>query len=253
MNVLRYSSCQPGTGSVRLHAVASAGVLACLLSGCMTSKVDETRQVAGALHPNDAIVVLKKPQLEGWAPRRISSTACSRTSAASSCTRSRGRRAKCRKTSRTFHSDLRRAGIHGRPVPVVRAEHCTGQRRRAQDVTRSSRCRWTGSRRSVCATSSGSTATRRRPTAAAAWPAQPDPGGAGCIGIGWWEKHSDYVASVWDLQTAVEMGSVTTDVKGTSVLIGAIAPIPIISPVQSTACNPQAIRNGPAADRWYRG
>ena len=89
----------------------------------------------------------------------------------------------------------------------------------------------------MCGTSSGSTATRRRPTAAAAWPAQPDPGGAGCIGIGWWEKHSDYVASVWDLQTAVEMGSVTTDVKGTSVLIGAIAPIPIISPVQSTACN----------------
>ncbi len=29
----------------------------------------------------------------------------------------------------------------------------------------------------------------------------------------------------------------TTDVKGTSVMIGAIAPIPLISPVQSTACD----------------
>ena len=44
-------------------------------------------------------------------------------------------------------------------------------------------------------------------------------------------------ASVWDLQTATELGSVTTDVTGTSVLIGAVAPIPIITPVQSTACN----------------
>ena len=63
------------------------------------------------------------------------------------------------------------------------------------------------------------------------------PGGGGCFGVGWWDKESDYVASVWDLQTATEVGSVTTDVTGTSVLIGAIAPIPIITPVQSTACN----------------
>jgi hypothetical protein len=30
---------------------------------------------------------------------------------------------------------------------------------------------------------------------------------------------------------------VSTDVTGTSVLIGAVAPIPIITPVQRTACN----------------
>jgi hypothetical protein len=63
------------------------------------------------------------------------------------------------------------------------------------------------------------------------------PGGAGCLGLGWWEKHSDYEATVWDLRDGVNVGSVTTDVKGTSVMIGAIAPIPLISPVQSTACD----------------
>jgi hypothetical protein len=63
------------------------------------------------------------------------------------------------------------------------------------------------------------------------------PGGAGCIGVGWWEKQSGYVASVWDMQTGSELGSVSTDVTGTSVLIGAVAPIPIIAPVQRTACN----------------
>ncbi len=63
------------------------------------------------------------------------------------------------------------------------------------------------------------------------------PGGAGCLGLGWWEKQSDYEASVWDLRTGVNAGTVTTGVKGTSVMIGAVAPIPIISPVQSTACD----------------
>lgn len=63
------------------------------------------------------------------------------------------------------------------------------------------------------------------------------PGGAGCLGLGWWEKTSDYEATVWDLRDGVSAGSLTTDVKGTSVMIGAIAPIPLIAPVQSTACN----------------
>jgi hypothetical protein len=63
------------------------------------------------------------------------------------------------------------------------------------------------------------------------------PGGAGCLGLGWWEKSSDYEATVWDLRSGVNAGSLTTDVKGTSVMIGAIAPIPLIAPVQSTACD----------------
>jgi hypothetical protein len=48
------------------------------------------------------------------------------------------------------------------------------------------------------------------------------------------------VASVWDLQSGTEVGTVSTDVSGTSVLIGAVAPIPIITPVQRTACNRMA-------------
>ncbi len=63
------------------------------------------------------------------------------------------------------------------------------------------------------------------------------PGGAGCIGLGWWEKQSDYQATVWDLRDRIGVGDVTTAVNGTSVFIGAIAPIPIIMPVQSTACD----------------
>lgn len=66
------------------------------------------------------------------------------------------------------------------------------------------------------------------------------PGGAGCIGLGWWEKQSDYQATVWDLRDQIGVGDVTTEVSGTSVFIGAVAPIPIIMPVQSTACDRMA-------------
>jgi hypothetical protein len=66
------------------------------------------------------------------------------------------------------------------------------------------------------------------------------PGAAGCIGFGWWEKESDYEATIWDLQQARSAGSVGTNVTGTSAIIGAVVPLPFISRVQSAACNRMA-------------
>lgn len=63
------------------------------------------------------------------------------------------------------------------------------------------------------------------------------PGAAGCIGFGWWEKESDYQATVWDLKQSRSAGTVSTDVTGTSALVGAIVPLPFIARVQGTACN----------------
>jgi hypothetical protein len=63
------------------------------------------------------------------------------------------------------------------------------------------------------------------------------PGAAGCIGFGWWEKESDYQATVWDLKQSRSAGSVSADVTGTSALVGAIVPLPFIARVQGTACN----------------
>jgi hypothetical protein len=62
------------------------------------------------------------------------------------------------------------------------------------------------------------------------------PGGAGCIGFGWWEKESDYEATVWDLKQARSAGMVGANVTGTSALVGAIVPLPFIARVQGTAC-----------------
>lgn len=66
------------------------------------------------------------------------------------------------------------------------------------------------------------------------------PGGAGCIGFGWWEKESDYVATIWDLQETRSAGTVSTNVTGTSALVGAVVPLPFIARVQGTACNRMA-------------
>jgi hypothetical protein len=66
------------------------------------------------------------------------------------------------------------------------------------------------------------------------------PGAAGCIGFGWWEKESDYEATIWDMQQARSAGSVGTNVTGTSAIIGAIVPLPFVSRVQTAACNRMA-------------
>ncbi|HKZ74115.1 MAG TPA: hypothetical protein VJ011_08625 [Steroidobacteraceae bacterium] len=63
------------------------------------------------------------------------------------------------------------------------------------------------------------------------------PGAAGCLGFGWWEKESDYEATVWDLKQGKAAGSVETNVTGTSAIVGAVVPLPFIARVQSAACN----------------
>ncbi len=62
------------------------------------------------------------------------------------------------------------------------------------------------------------------------------PGAAGCVGFGWWEKASDYEATVWDLKQAKSAGSVGTSVSGTSAIVGAIVPLPFIAHTEQTAC-----------------
>lgn len=71
------------------------------------------------------------------------------------------------------------------------------------------------------------------------------PGAAGCIGFGWWEKETDYEATIWDLQRARSAGSVGANVTGTSAIVGAVVPLPFIARVEGTACDR-------LADQLYR-
>lgn len=62
------------------------------------------------------------------------------------------------------------------------------------------------------------------------------PGGGGCFGFAWWQNASDYDASVWDLEGLESAGTVTADVSGTSFLPALVIPIPLIARTQSAAC-----------------
>jgi len=63
------------------------------------------------------------------------------------------------------------------------------------------------------------------------------PGGGGCFGYAQWEKSSIYEAIVWDLSDLSEKGRLRVDSSGTSYLIGAVAPIPLLTPVKKDACS----------------
>lgn len=62
------------------------------------------------------------------------------------------------------------------------------------------------------------------------------PGGAGCFGFAWWQNDADYEASIWDLQGLESVGTITTDVSGTSFMPALIIPLPFIARTQAKAC-----------------
>ncbi len=63
------------------------------------------------------------------------------------------------------------------------------------------------------------------------------PGGAGCFGFGTWGNDSDYEATIWDFTDQEEVGRMSTQASGQSYMPAVVVPIPIIAPVQGTACD----------------
>jgi hypothetical protein len=63
------------------------------------------------------------------------------------------------------------------------------------------------------------------------------PGGGGCFGFVTWARDSSYEASIWDLQTGMSVGRISSDASGTSYMPAMIVPVPIIARVQAQACD----------------
>ena len=63
------------------------------------------------------------------------------------------------------------------------------------------------------------------------------PGGGGCFGFGTWSNDANYEAVIWDFTDRAEVGRVSTSATGQSYMPAVIVPIPIIAPVQGTACD----------------
>jgi hypothetical protein len=61
-------------------------------------------------------------------------------------------------------------------------------------------------------------------------------GGAGCMGLAWWEDDARYDATVWDLQELTSAGTIYADFVGRSVMPAIVIPIPLIARPQAQAC-----------------
>jgi hypothetical protein len=59
----------------------------------------------------------------------------------------------------------------------------------------------------------------------------------GCFGFGTWGHDSNYEATIWDFTDRAEVGHVNTSASGQSYMPAVIIPIPILAPVQGTACD----------------
>ena len=62
------------------------------------------------------------------------------------------------------------------------------------------------------------------------------PGGGGCFGLAWWEDDASYAAAIWDVRDGKSAGEVSANVHGTSVIPALVIPVPLIARTQAAAC-----------------
>jgi hypothetical protein len=223
-----------------------ATLSALLMSGCMTAKIEEMREAPTRIASTEAVVLLAKPHLEGSGTEDKFLDCLERklvgddVSADVARAKRAGRKVSGRSQLRNspfqlYADDLFVDAFFPWLEPSTAPASASGFATFLQRPGVSERVNSLGVRYIVWI--DGGT---KKTDGGGSIACGAGPGGAGCLGLGWWEKHSDYEATIWDLKNGTSVGSVSTDVKGTSVMIGAIAPIPLISPVQRTACDRMA-------------
>ncbi|MEZ5500809.1 MAG: hypothetical protein R3E77_15455 [Steroidobacteraceae bacterium] len=209
-------------GSDRRIAVVGTIATACLLlGGCMSARVDESREQHTEIGKDEAVVILAKPQIESLGAEDKFMDCIG-----SSLSRG-GERAIRVADNDTFVDSvfpwLEAGTAPTRPEAVATLLTRPGV---AEQFER------TGVRYIVWL--DGGT---RKTDGGGSLACGAAPGAAGCVGFGWWEKESAYEATIWDVKTAKSAGSVGTNVTGTSAIIGAVVPLPFIARVEGTACN----------------
>jgi hypothetical protein len=63
------------------------------------------------------------------------------------------------------------------------------------------------------------------------------PTGAGCFGFGTWSDASNYEAVIWDFSNLAEVGRINTSTSGQSYMPAVVIRIPMLAPLQGTACD----------------
>jgi hypothetical protein len=207
---------------VAVLPVLAVCLAACLggLSGCMTARIDESRELQTKIAADEAVVILAKPQIEG-ASAEDGFMDCVSSNLGS------GRGKLMVRGNNEFVDQLfpwfEPGTAPTRPEAVTSVLARPGVSERVAE---------TGVRYIVWL--DGST---RKTDGGGSLACGAAPGAAGCIGFGWWEKESAYEATIWDLKQAKTAGTIGTNVTGTSAIIGAVVPLPFIARVEGTACD----------------
>jgi hypothetical protein len=201
-----------------IRGVALVGPL--LLASCMHARVEESREMHTQISKEEAIVILAKPQIEGaGAEDGFMDCVSDQLSGGDQAIKVHGNDDFVDQMFPWFEPGT--APAKPEAVATLLARPGVGEKVAATGVRY---VVWLDGQ-TVKTDGGGSIACGAAP------------GAAGCLGFGWWEKESDYEATVWDLKQAKSAGSVETNVTGTSAIVGAVVPLPFIARVQSAACN----------------
>lgn len=188
-------------------------------AGCMSARVEESRELPTQIAAGEAVVILAKPQIEGAAAADDFMDCVGRGLAS-------GARPVPVRDNDAFVDSLfpwfEPATAPARPEAVAEVLARPGV---------SERIASTGVRYLVWL--DGDT---RKTDGGGSLACGAAPGAAGCVGFGWWENESDFEAVIWDLKSAKSAGSIGTNVTGTSAIVGAVVPLPFIARVENTAC-----------------
>lgn len=231
-------------GNGRTLPVAAAVVALCLgLGGCMTARIEEVRQAPTSIASHEAIVLLAKPRLEGTGTEDKFLECLERELVGESVSATAAR---AHRAGKAFEP---RSNFSRSPFQIYAEHHFVDALYpwlEPSTAPANARSFSTFLARPGVADAVEAMGVRyvvwvdgvtQKTDSGGSIACAAGPGGAGCLGLGWWENASGYEATVWDLRQGIAAGSLTTDVKGTSVMIGAIAPIPLIAPVRGTACD----------------
>ena len=191
-----------------------------LVTGCMQARIEESRELATPIAKGERVVILAKPQIEG-AGAEDEFMDCVSSSLEG------GRHGIAVHDNNEFVDKMfpwfEPSTAPGKPEAMATLLARPGV---AEQVTES------GVRYVVWL--DGNT---RKTDGGGSLACGAAPGGAGCIGFGWWQKETAYEAPIGDLKQGKSAGSVGTNVTGTSAIVGAVVPLPFIARVQATACN----------------
>jgi hypothetical protein len=209
-----------------LLAAGASVAIVLLLPGCMTANLEETRNTSTAITSTEAVVLLAKPHVEG-------------VSAEDGFMDCVGDKMAKSGDIQVLANDAFVDSMFPWLEPSTAPQRPEGVTRLLARDAVADRIVESGVRYIIWIDG-----TTRQTDSGGSISCAIGPGGGGCLGFGWWEKESDYQAVVWDLTTARTAGSVSTNVTGTSALVGVLVPLPFIARVQGTACNRLATQLG---------